>query len=142
MLHALPFATFGEAAALGLEAHAYCPTCYRTRQIDPAADQLRNRCFAGARFRCTSIRWNGETCGNPGTLTMRPAALLPVGGAVTLAFLWCDRCLPPWQISYIPIGRPPWSVVYSRKGDRFRCPGCQSGVRWHVHGPKWRPFPS
>jgi hypothetical protein len=31
MLHALPFTTFGEAAALGLKAYVYCPTCYRTR---------------------------------------------------------------------------------------------------------------
>jgi hypothetical protein len=53
MLHALPFTTFGEAAALGLEAYVYCPTCFTTRQLDPAADHLRDRCFASTRFRCT-----------------------------------------------------------------------------------------
>jgi transposase-like protein len=52
MLHALPFTTFGEAAALGLEAHVYCPSCFRTRPVDPTADHLRDRCFATTRFRC------------------------------------------------------------------------------------------
>jgi len=32
MLHALPFNTFGEVAALGLEVQVYCPSCYTTRQ--------------------------------------------------------------------------------------------------------------
>jgi hypothetical protein len=80
-------------------------------------------------------------------VTIRPAKLLPVGGDVDIAFLWCDRCIPPWTMSYIPIQRPPWSVVYSQAGNRFRCPGnrfrcpgCQGAVRWHVHGPTWRPF--
>jgi hypothetical protein len=35
MLHALPFTTFGEAAALGLKSHVYCPSCYRTCPVDP-----------------------------------------------------------------------------------------------------------
>jgi hypothetical protein len=92
MLHALPFTTFGEAAALGLEAHVYCPSC----------------------------------CGGPGSVTIRPAELLTVGGEVHLAFLWCDRCLPPWQISYVPIHQRPWNIVNSRgvqsRGDRFSWP--------------------
>jgi hypothetical protein len=46
MLHALPFTTFGEAAALGLEAQVYCPSCYTTRQVDPTAHRLRHCCFA------------------------------------------------------------------------------------------------
>jgi hypothetical protein len=107
MLRALPFTTFGGAAALGLEAHVYCPRCFRSCQVDAAADRLRDRCFATARFRCTNVRWTGETCGGPGTVTIRPAELLPVGGDVALAFLWCERCLPPWYISYIPIEHPP-----------------------------------
>ena len=77
MLHALPFTTFGEAAALGLEAHVYCPSCYTTRQVDPAADHLRDRCFATTRFRCTNVRWTGKTCGSPGSVTIRPAELGP-----------------------------------------------------------------
>jgi hypothetical protein len=139
MLHALPFTTFGEAAALGLEAHIYCPGCFRARQVDPAADRLRDRCFAGTRFRCTNVRWTGETCGGSGSATIRPDELLPVGGNVTLAFLSCERCLPPWYINYIPIDRPPWATVDWRAGDRFRCPGCRGAVAWHIHGPTWRP---
>jgi hypothetical protein len=138
MLHALPFTTFGEAAALGLEAHVYCPTCYRTRQLDSTADYLRDRCFAGTRFRCIKVRWTGETCGGPGSVTIRPAELLPVGGNVTLAFLSCERCLPPWYINYIPIDRPPWATVDWRAGDRFRCPGCRGAVGW----PWWGAAPA
>jgi hypothetical protein len=142
MLRALPFITFGEAAALGLEAHVYCPSCYTTRQVDPAADRLRGRCFAGTRFRCTNVRGTGETCGGPGSVTIRPADLLPVGGDVRLAFLLCERCRPPWYINHIPIDRPPWTVVDWRVGDRFRCPSCRGAVGWHIHGPTWRPFPN
>jgi hypothetical protein len=40
-------------------------------------------------------------------VTIRPAELLLVGGDVRIAFLWCDRCLPPWVINHIPIERPP-----------------------------------
>ena len=72
-----------------------------------------------------------ETCGGPGSVTIRPAELLPVGGDVHIAFLWCNRCLPSWQISHIPIDRPPWTVADWRKGDRFRCPGCHAAVSWH-----------
>jgi hypothetical protein len=142
MLHALPFTTFGEAAALGLKAHVYCPSCYTTRQMDPMADRLRDRVFAGIRFRCTNVRGTGETCSGPGSVTIRPADLLPVGGDVRLAFLWCDRCLPPWAINHIPIDHPPWIAVDWRAGDRFRCPGCRRAVGWHIHGPTWRPFQS
>ena len=75
------------------------------------------------RFRCTNVRWTGETCGGPGSVTIRAAVLLPVGGDVRLAFLLCERCLPPWYINLIPIDRPPWTVADWRAGDRFRCPG-------------------
>jgi hypothetical protein len=142
MLYALPFATFGEAAALGLEAHVYCPRCYTKRQVDPTADRLRGRCFARARFRCISVRWTGEMCGGQGSVAIRPTELLPVGSDVQLAFLWCDRCLPPWAINHIPIERPPWSVVEWRASDRFRWPRCRGAVGWHIHGPTWRPFPN
>jgi hypothetical protein len=46
MLHALPFTTFGEMAALALKAAVYCSRCYEHRPIDPAAEHLRERCFA------------------------------------------------------------------------------------------------
>jgi hypothetical protein len=75
------------------------------RQVDPAADRRRDRCVASSRLRCTNVRWTGETCGGLGSVTIRPPELLPVGGDVTLAFLLCERCLPPWYINHIPIDR-------------------------------------
>jgi hypothetical protein len=63
------------------------------RQVDPAADRRRDRCVASSRFRCTNVRWTGETCGGLGSVTIRPPELLPVGGDVTLAFL-VMRTLP------------------------------------------------
>src|SRR5215831_5516855 len=127
MLRPLPFTTFAEIAALQLEAHVYCSRCYALRQIDPSADHVRDRCFAGTRFRCMR-------CDTPGPLQIRPAELLLVGGAITLAFRWCKHCLPPWEISYIPIDQPPWNAVIAGKGERFQCPGCGGSVAWHMHG--------
>ena len=142
MLRALTFTTFGEAADLGLEAHVSCSSCHTTRPLDSMADRLGDRCFARTRFRCTNVRWTGATCGGPGSVTFRPTELLPVGGDVHLAFMWCARCLPPWNINHIPIDWPPWSAVNWRAGDRFRCPGCQGTTSWHIHGPTWRPLPA
>src|SRR5260370_7023533 len=84
MFHPLPFATFGEVAHLGLEAHVSCSRCYSSRRISLDDDRLRARQFAGTRFRCTNERWNGEVCGGLGSLKIQPAELLPVGGANTL----------------------------------------------------------
>src|ERR1041384_6678321 len=73
-------------------------------------------------------------CGTPGVPKIRPAAeLLQVGGPVTLAFLWCPRCI--WEIDQAQLDKPPWSG--SRQG--YRCPGCAGRVEWHIHGPAWRP---
>ena len=59
---------------------------------------------------------------------------------ITLAFLWCKQCLPPWEISHVPINLPPWSAVNAGKGARFQCPACRGRVDWHIHGPTWRPM--
>jgi hypothetical protein len=139
MLHALPFTTFGEIAALGLKAMVYCSRCYEPRSIDLAAEHLRDRCFATTRFRCTKIRYTGAACGSPGSVEIEPSVLLPVGGADPLAFLCCGTCLPSWEINYVPIDRPPWSVVNRKRGDRFECPGCHRPVTWRIHGRAWRP---
>jgi hypothetical protein len=40
MLHALPFTTIGEIAALRLKATVYCSACYEHRSIDPAAEHI------------------------------------------------------------------------------------------------------
>src|SRR5262249_10455852 len=61
--------------------------CWASRRIDPTADYLSGRCFAGTRFRC-------RRCDTPGQLEIRLAELMPVGGSMTLAFLWRKQCLP------------------------------------------------
>ena len=139
MLHALPFTTFGEIAALGLKAKVYCPGCHEHRPIDPAAEHLHDRCFATTRFRCTKIRYTGDVCGCSGSVAVQPSVLLPVGGEDTLAFLSCSTCLPSWEINYVPIDKPPWSVVNREGSDRFKCPGCGKAVAWRIHSLAWRP---
>ena len=37
---------------------------------------------------------------------IRPVTLLQVGGPVTLAFLWCSRCI--WEIDQAQLDKPPW----------------------------------
>ena len=135
----LPFTTFGELEALGLKAAVYCSRCYEHRPIDPAADHLRDRCFATTRFRCTKIRYTDNVCGCAGSVEIEPSVLLPVGGADTLAFLSCSTCLPSWEIKYVPIDKPPSSVVNREGNDRFNCPRCRKAVAWRIHGPTWRP---
>jgi hypothetical protein len=140
MLHPpLPFTTFGEITALGFKATVYCAGCYEHRPIDLATEHLRDRCFGTTRFRCTKIRYTGAVCGCPGSAEIEPSVLLPVGGEDPLAFLSCGTCLPSWEINYVPIDKPPWSVVNREGNDRFKCPGCGKAVAWRIHGPAWRP---
>ena len=101
------------------------------------AEHLRGRCFATTRFRCTEIRYTGNVCGSLGSVEIEPSVLLPVGGEDTLAFLSCSTCL--CEIKYVPIDKPPWSVVNREGSDRFKCPGCGKAVAWRIHGPAWRP---
>jgi hypothetical protein len=112
-----------EIAALGFKATVYCSACYEHRPIDPAAEHLRDRCSVTTRFRSTRKRYTGDVCGCAGSVEIEPSVLLPVGGEVTLAFLSCSTCLPPWEINHLPIDQTPWSVVNHKGNDRFRCPG-------------------
>ena len=64
---------------------------------------------------------------------IRPHDLLQVGAPVTLAFLWCSRCI--WEIDQAQLDKPPWSGSH----QLYRCPGCGGRVEWHIHGPAWRP---
>jgi hypothetical protein len=59
MLHPLPFTTFGEIAALGLEAEVHCSSCYRQTKVDLADRRLHDRVFAAAPFRCSGMRDHG-----------------------------------------------------------------------------------
>jgi hypothetical protein len=79
------------------------------------------------------------SCGGLGTVYVRPAEMLQVGRSVTLAFLFCRRCVPSWQIDQVQLDQPPWSATRLGPDDRFRCPACRGRVDWHIHGPAWRP---
>ena len=54
--------------------------------------------------------------GGMGMPVTRPSELLPVGGAVTLAFLICPRCI--WEINQAqldsPLGRAATSAIVPR----------------------------
>jgi hypothetical protein len=52
-LHRLPFTTFGEIAAFGLEVEVHCSSCYRQTKVDPADRRSNDRVFAAAPFRCS-----------------------------------------------------------------------------------------
>lgn len=85
MLRPLPFQTIRDIGRHGLELHVYCPGRYSTRRLVDI-ERWTDRCFATVRFRCSGTRYNGTPCRGTGTPVIRPAELLPVGGAVTLAF--------------------------------------------------------
>jgi hypothetical protein len=122
MFHALPFTTFGEIAALGLKATIYCSRCYEHRPSillpSLSATAVSRRPDSAAH----KIRYTGNVCGCVGAVEIEPSAPLSVGGEYNLAFLSCANCTPPWQINFVPIDEPPWSVVDWDCGDRFKCP--------------------
>jgi hypothetical protein len=132
MLRELPFKTIGDIARHGLELHVYCPSCYATRLVSTDDTRWRDRLFATSRFRCIGQRYTGRPCAGPGVPKIRPHDLLPVGGPVTLAFLWCPRCI--WEIDQVQLDKPPWSGIT----ERYRCPGCRGRVDWHVGQPGGR----
>ena len=117
-LHPLPFTTFGELEALGLKASVYCSRCYEHRPIDPAADHLRDRCFATTRFKCSKVRYTGDVCGCIGSVEIQPTVLLPIGGKDDIAFLFCVSCQPSWEINHVPIDQPP--SLSGKAQKRFR----------------------
>jgi hypothetical protein len=125
MLYPLPFTTFGEIAALGLEAEVHCSSCYRQTKV--ADRRLTDRVFAAAPLRCSGMRDHGfavplQPCRAPGFLYIKSAVRLPVGGEVTLIFLSCSRCVPPWFIEHMPADRPPWLRAGWGPDDRYHCP--------------------
>jgi len=117
-LRPLPVSTFGEIAELGHELHVWCQRCKTSRWIE-ITSALWARQFAGARFRCQRILWDGKICGGSGVPSMRP----PVRAAADAKYvnLHCKECVPPWEILEIDQRSPPWSLS---AGVRFRCPAC------------------
>jgi hypothetical protein len=133
VLHALPFSTFGEIAALGLEVHVWCMRCKSTRRVD-ITPAMHARHFAGARFRCERVMWDGQVCGSFGARSIRRPERLPTG--TVCADLCCGQCVPPWEILDVDHRSAPWALP---TGDRFRCPSCGSRFEMREKGPPWRP---
>jgi hypothetical protein len=98
---------------------------------DTAARLEVNTALHGRAFATTRFRW--RRCGTPGLPKIRPAELLQVDGAVTLAFLWCNSCI--WEIGQARLDKLPWSG----SSEFYRCPGCGGRFDWHIHGPALRP---
>ncbi len=126
MLRALPLQTVGDIARAGLELHVYCPSCYSTRRLG-GVERWADRCFATACFRCSGTRYTGAPCKAIGMPVIRPAQLLPVGGPMTLAFLWCNSC--PWEIA----SRPEARLFFPTFGGA-RCPARWTGRLQGGHG--------
>ena len=126
ILHPLPFTTFGEIAALGLEVHVSCSRCYEPRRIAFADDRLLARPFAGTRFCCAKTRRNGETGGGLGTVYVRPTEMLQVGGPVSLPSCSAeDACRT---------GRSTRSSSTSHHGRTQTCSAATASVARGVEG--------
>lgn len=128
----LPFSTFGEIAALGLDVHVWCCSCWHRKQIDPADARWSARIFAGARFRCSGTHAFGGACNGPGALSIKPREPIRAGSAIEHATLHCPRCLPYWEINDVRFGVAPWPDLH--RGERFRCPGCRDLLSMTFHG--------
>ena len=136
----LPLTTFGDIAALGLEARAWCSSCKSWGRVDASDPRWAGRRFAGARLRCQKRRYDGVPCGGFGHLSIVPAERINPASAIERVHLACGRCVPSWEILDVRLDLPPWSAITLGKGDRFCCPGCRGVVMWHAQGGSSTPF--
>jgi hypothetical protein len=65
---ALPFRTYGDVEAAGLEITVTCSKCGRSVLIDASDEAMRNRRLCGARLVCTTVLPHGPTCTGYGHL--------------------------------------------------------------------------
>jgi hypothetical protein len=130
----LPFATFGELLAFGLQIHAWCGSCKSMRKVDIGPRRLR-RPFAGTRLRCR--------CGGYGHPSIQlPASRKPIDGASEYCDLLCSRCVPPWEIRHVRFDLLPWSACALASGECFGCPGCGAPVTMLTYNRRGTPFTS
>ena len=65
---ALPFRTYGDVEAAGLEITVTCSKCGRSVLIDASDEAMRDRRLCGARLVCTTVLPHGPTCTGYGHL--------------------------------------------------------------------------
>lgn len=141
---ALPYTTFDEVAALGLQVEIYCRQCHHQVKADPASPQLRGKRFVDVRYRCHRMvqRWTAEPskrCGALGTLTIKPAAdkAIRPGQSILHAYVGCGNCVPAWSIAQARRDDPLWKPIWDQESPRNRlgCPRCQNKLvtSWSGH---------
>jgi hypothetical protein len=144
----LPFATFADIEALGLEARIWCSGCHSVRRASFGADH-RHRQFAGARLICkrrvpAQFGGGSVTCNSLGHLMIRPVETVDPSTAAETVTLVCPRCVPPWEIG--PIRRSDFARlapgVFDTAGAYFVCPACDSRLETHWSGGSGVPFTS
>ena len=64
----LPFRTYGDVEAAGLEISVTCSKCSRSVLIDAGDDAIRGRRLCGGRLVCTTVIPHGPTCTGQGLL--------------------------------------------------------------------------
>jgi len=147
---ALPFTTFDEIAALGLEVEINCPACRHRAKADPRSDRLRGKRFVDVRFRCRQMvqRWTAHPaacCDTLGHLCILPApgkVILP-RQAILYAHVACGSCVPHWAILQAPRQDPVWKPVWDRmanKRNRLACPGCNDPLITSWQGQDGIPY--
>ncbi len=128
---AFPIVTFADMEGLGLQLQVWCLGCKRYAEVD-LSGSLAHRLFAGARFRC-------RRCGSVGAPSLAPVERLPPGSAVLHADVFCQRCVPSWEVREVRFDKPPWSALDVRR-QRYACPGCGALVDWIWYGRSGMPF--
>jgi hypothetical protein len=146
---ALPFTTFDQVAALGLEVEIYCRRCHHQAKADPASPQLRGKRFVDVRFRChqTVKLWTAEParrCDSLGCLTIKPPAdkAIRPGQSILHAYVGCGTCVPGWSIAQARRDDPLWKPIWDKEGPRNRigCPGCGHKLITHWSGHDGIPY--
>lgn len=130
-LKPMPFATFGELPALGLQLKIWCSGCKSLRPLE-IGDRLAPHRFGRVRFTCSAQRYDGAVCGGLGHPHVEPA--IPVNRSEAFVSLSCGRCHPAWRANGVQLERLPWSGAPIDAGtERYRCPACGGKVQATFH---------
>jgi hypothetical protein len=129
---ALPYTTFDEIAAHGLEVEIECRKCRHRAMADPASPLLRGKRFVDVRFRCQQFvqPWSAQParrCHSLGHIHIKPTPDKKIHGqGIMRAYVTCGNCMPSWSIDQAPLDDPLWKPIWGRatRSNRLVCPGC------------------